>query len=227
MREGGLLPDAVRSLALRLGVREDTALSSVTLTQRGAMRSGPASRWMRFRATQMIDLCRPQFEWRAVTGPFGLIRVIDAFHDDQPKLEVRLFPRLRIASVSGGAAAAKGEIMRYLAELAWAPDAILHNRLLVWTVIDDRTMRVSAGQDRTRGEVELRLNDAGRIDGVFAPDRPRKEGSGFVERPWHGRFGDYRLHESRWLPFAGEVEWAVDGQEFVAWRGEMLSWRPS
>ena len=180
---------------------------------------------MRFRATQMIDLRRPRFEWHAVIGPLGLISVIDAFRDDQPKQEVRLFRRLRIAGMSGGAAAAKGEIMRYLAELAWAPDAILHNHLLEWSVGGGHTLRVNAGHGPARAAVEFRLDRDGRIGSVFAPDRPRKEASGFVERPWHGRFSDYRLHEGRWLPFAGEVGWVLAGQEFVVWRGEMTSWQ--
>jgi uncharacterized protein DUF6544 len=70
---------------------------------------------------------RAEFEWRASTGPFGCISVIDALKDGRADSEVRAFRRLRIAGVRGGAAAAKGEIMRHLAELAWAPDAILYN----------------------------------------------------------------------------------------------------
>jgi len=114
--------------------------------------------------------------------------------------------------------------MRYLAELAWAPDAILANPALVWTVIDGRTLRVSAGRDDARGEVELRLDENGRIASISAKDRPRKEGAGFVERPWAGRFCDYRRHLGRWLPFAGEVGWVLDGQAVVAWRGTIQSW---
>src|SRR5690348_1557536 len=90
---------------------------------------------------------------------------------------VRVFRCLRIAGVRGGMAAAKGEIMRYLAELAWSPDAILHNPSLTWSVVDDLAVRVSAELGGSRGEVELRLDGDGRIGSVFAPDRPRKEGS--------------------------------------------------
>jgi len=175
------------------------------------MRDRPEGREMRFRASQTIDLRRPAFEWRASTGPFGCISVLDALRDGEAELQARAFGLLRIAGVKGGAAAAKGEIMRYLAELAWA-------------VVDGRTLRVSAGQERARGEVELRLDADGRIAQVRAQDRPRKEGSGFVERPWHGRFSDYRQHQGRWLPFAGEVGWVLHERSFVAWRGEMLSW---
>jgi hypothetical protein len=179
---------------------------------------------MRFRASQTINLRRPEFVWRASTGPFGCVSVTDALRDGEAELEVRAFGLLRIASVAGGAAAAKGEVMRYLAELAWAPDAILCNPWLAWTVLDGRTLRVSAGQDQARGEVELRLDESGRIADILAEHRPRKEGSTFVERPWRGRFFDYREHHGRWLPFAGEVGWVLEGQAFTAWRGTLLNW---
>jgi len=218
------LPREVRDLAARSGATGDASLSTVALKQRGTMRDRPEGREMRFRASQTIDLRRSAFEWRAWTGPFGCISVLDALRHGEAELDVRAFGLLRIAGVEGGAAAAKGEVMRYLAELAWAPDAILRNPSLAWMVIDGRTLRVSAGQERARGEVELRLDADGRIAHVLAQDRPRQEGSGFVERPWRGHFFDYRRCQGRWLPFAGEVGWVMHERSFVAWRGEMLSW---
>jgi hypothetical protein len=164
---------------------------------------------------------------RTLTAPLGCISVIDALANSEANLEVRAFRLLRIASVKGGAAVAKGEVMRYLVELAWAPDAILCNPLLAWTVVDRRILRVSAGYGQARGEVELQIDESGRIAGVLAKDRPRKEASGFVERPWRRRFFDYREHQGRWLPFAGEVGWVLEGQTFTAWQGILLSWSSS
>lgn len=218
------LPPEVRDLAARLGATSNPVGSSITLCQRGTMRERPTSRVMRFKALQTIDLRRPEFVWRAATGPFGCVSVIDALKNGEANLAIRAFGLLPIASAKGGAAAAKGEVMRYLAELAWAPDAILFNPMLAWTVVDARTFRVSAGQDEAQGEVELQLDESGRIARVEAEDRPRKEGSGFAERPWRGRFLDYRRYRGRWLPFAGEVGWILDGQPFTAWRGTLLSW---
>ena len=169
------------------------------------MRDRPAGRGIRFRASQTIDLRQTGFEWRAAFGPFGCISVTDALKTGEAELSVRAFRHLRIGGVRGGTAAAKGEIMRYLAELAWAPDAILCNSTLAWTVIDDRTLRVSAEGGNARGEVELRLDESGRIDSVAAQDRPRKEGSRFVERPWRGHFWNYRKYQDRLLPSSGEV----------------------
>jgi hypothetical protein len=115
------LPSEVRDPAARLGVPSDAHRSSVTLTQRGTMRNSPTGRAMRFRAVQTINLRQPEFVWRATAGPLGCISVIDALANSEANLEVRAFRLLRIASVKGGAAVAKGEVMRYLAELAWRP----------------------------------------------------------------------------------------------------------
>ena len=218
------LPREVRELAARAGATGGGLLSTVTLRQRGIMRDPPAGRKMRFRALQRINLRSCEFEWRASTGPFGCISVLDALQGEEAALEVRVFRRLRIAGVRGGAAAAKGEIMRYLAELAWAPDAILGNPTLAWRVIDARRLRVSAGDGDACGEVELRLDESGRIASIAARDRPRMEGGGFVERPWRGHFFDYRQHQNRWLPFSGEVGWVLGEQTVTAWRGEILDW---
>jgi len=119
---------------------------------------------------------------------------------------------------------AKGEMMRYLAELASAPDAILQNPYLVWRVLHQDRLSVSLDSGSARAEIEIGLDREGRIFSVFAPDRPRKEDARFVERPWSGRFSNYRRHAGRWLPFSGEVGWELGGEEFIAWRGELTSW---
>jgi hypothetical protein len=224
-QEVAALPREVRDLAVRLGVTDSVPSSLVRLKQHGTSATSLRVGAMKFYAMQSIDVRRPEFEWHASIGPFGCISVLDALKGGEADLEVRVFGRFRIAGGNGGAVGAKGEIMRYLAELAWAPDAILYNHSLAWTVIDERTLRVSAGRQRGRGEVELRLDENGHIASVFAPDRPRREGHSFVERPWNGRFFDYRKHQRRWLPFAAEVGWTLEEQTFIAWRGEILDWR--
>jgi hypothetical protein len=221
---GVAIPTEIVELAQRLGAGGDVALSAVSLAQTGAMRATAGARFTRFTARETISLRRPEFEWRASTGPFRCITAVDALKDCEGSLEIRAFGFLRLARMHGGPAAAKAEIMRYLAELAWAPDAILDNPALVWRVIDRTSLCVAARCGAAHGGIALKLDGDGRIAAVSAPDRPRQEGAGFKERPWRGRFFDYRRHRGRWLPFRGEVGWVVDGKPFVAWRGELTEW---
>ena len=97
-------------------------------------------------------------------------------------------------------------------------------KALGWLPADQDRLSVSLDSMSARAEIEIGLDREGRIFSVFAPDRPRKEGSRFVERPWSGRFSNYRRHAGRWLPFSGEVGWELGGEEFIAWRGELTSW---
>ena len=217
-------PPAVLALAARLGATLEPALSRVSLRQTGLMRDHPGARDMAFKAAQTIDLNQTAFEWRASTGPFGCVAVTDAFRNEIGALDVRVLGLIPLAHLAGGGPIAKGEVMRYLAELAWAPDAILRNPFLTWVVVNAKTLRVSAGHGTARGEVELRLDADGRIAEVVASGRPRLEGKLTVERPWAGAFSDYRRHQGRWIPFAGEVSWTLEGMPFVYWQGRLTSW---
>ncbi|WP_293882046.1 DUF6544 family protein [Sphingomonas sp.] len=116
-------------------------------------------------------------------------------------LDVPLFGLISLAHMTGPAFA-KAEIMRYLAEIAWATDAMLINRSLVWSVIDSRTLKVAASSEAGHRSVRIDLDDEGRIGGIFASNRPLSNGKTVEERAWSGRFFDYRRHAGRWLPSA-------------------------
>ena len=111
------LPSAVGDLARRLGAREGPAREAVRLTQAGAMRGEARETFRRFSASQTIRLDRCAFRWQARTGPLGLVKVTDAFIDGLPTLEVTALGFIPLAHGPGDASAARGEIMRYLAEL--------------------------------------------------------------------------------------------------------------
>jgi hypothetical protein len=114
-------PAEVVALAIRLGA--DVKSERVHLTQRGTMTEGPEKSWMRFSATDAIELATTAFDWRARTGPLPCLTVIDRLSPEDARSEVRLLGMLPLArSPSDEAALRKGQIMRYLAELPWAPD---------------------------------------------------------------------------------------------------------
>jgi hypothetical protein len=118
----------------------------------------------------------------------------------------------------------RGELMRYLAEIAWAPHAILNNRALRWRVINAETILVSAGTGETVCDVTLSLDGEGRIAGAFAPDRPRNSTAPFLPTPWRGQFSDYRMHGGIWLPFGGEVSWEIEDKRLPYWQCRINQW---
>lgn len=179
---------------------------------------------MNFRAMQRISVQECGFEWSARLGPAGLVHVKDALLDGAGHLHVAAFGLIPIVRRTPELHLTRGELMRYLAELAWAPDALLLNPHLRWRIEGPDRIAVSTGEGEVSSEVMLTLNAEGRILSVFAPDRPRAVGKSFVPTPWRGCFSDYRSWGGYLLPFRASVAWLNGGQEVVCWEGEMTDW---
>jgi hypothetical protein len=222
------LPAAVYDLAMRLGVKPSDQRSSVRLTQTGRMkRKLGVESWMKFTATQTISTRACEFDWRARAGPFGAVSANDALQNGGARFDIIALGFIPIARAEHSSALIRGELMRYLAEIAWAPDAILLNTELRWREDAPDRLAVSAGSGDRAAEVMLGLDNEGRIASAFAPDRPRSATLPVLPTPWRGRFSDYRLHGTVWLPFAGEVAWEIDAKPEAYWQGRIEHWQAS
>jgi hypothetical protein len=94
-------PAEVVAVAIRLGA--DVKSERVHLAQRGTMTEGPEKSWMRFSATDAIELATTAFDWRARTGPLSCLTVIDRLSREDARLEVRLLGMLPMRLRSGRA----------------------------------------------------------------------------------------------------------------------------
>lgn len=219
------LPAAVYDLALRLGVAPDSSRSRVALTQTGRLkRSLATDSWLAFTASQTLAARHCAFDWRAKAGPLGLVSGRDALEGSEARFDIVALGFIPIVHAKHTPALVRGELMRYLAELAWVPDAILCNTALRWRVDGPATLSVGAGTGDTASEITLSLDQEGRIASAFAPDRPRSATEPLLPTPWRGRFTDYRRHGGMWLPFAGEVAWEIGGREVRYWQCQIEHW---
>ncbi|GGA60340.1 DUF6544 family protein [Sphingomonas psychrolutea] len=127
------IPDAAYDLAIRLGVKPQDNPVRVSLEQTGRMKRNLNSEaWITFTAAQTISTRACEFDWVANAGPFGMISARDALDHGEGRLDVMALGIIPIARAEHTPALVRGELMRYLAELAWAPDAILANPSLRW-----------------------------------------------------------------------------------------------
>lgn len=216
------VPQIVREFVARAGPAEPVP-TRVKLRQRCQMRFAPDGDWHAVDAEQTIRVGAPGFVWLAETQmvPFVRVRVVDALVDDRGLLDVRLFGSLPIAR-STGPDTDRGELMRYLAELPWAPHAILHNPGLSFRLIEPKVVEVSAGEPTKPATVRW-IFEHGDIVRVEADGRPHDEGNGvIVDRPWEGSFHDYQILGGIRVPRRAEVGWRLDSGLFNYWRGEIL-----
>jgi hypothetical protein len=224
MQDGALLPKAVVDLATGNGAGRAASPKRIRFTQTGRMRSGPNGRWMGFRAEQTIALDRCSFSWNARMGPFGVVQVEDSLDGGRGCLRVKALGVVPLMRAPAGKELDRGELMRYLAELAWAPDAILLNRTLRWETPSERCFVVSAGPADNTASVTLECDVAGHVVAVAASDRPMFANGQYRATPWFGRFFQYEHHAGYRLPFRAEVGWQIDGEHIVCWEARLLEW---
>jgi hypothetical protein len=194
----------------------------VRVQQTGEMWKKPGARAMSFQATEEFEVERVAFSWRArfpIVGPLAMT-VVDEFADGKGQLRVSL---LGIPlQTQKGPETTVGEAMRYLSELAWAPQAIVANRELEWRELDERTVEVAYTGAAARVAVRWQFNEAGDLGGA-AGMRPFPLGKTFVASPWGGDFGEYESFAGTRLPTLGEAWWELPEGRFVYWRGRITA----
>ena len=219
--EGAHLPELVRTyLARSLPPPGGADPAIVRVEQTGEMSKKPGARAMPFRATEDFVVDRVAFSWRArfpILGPLALT-VVDEFANGDGQLRVSLLG-VRLQTEKGPEAAV-GEAMRYLAELPWAPQAIVANRELEWQAIDNEIVEVACRVGATRVAVRWHFNEDGDVVAVTGM-RPFLVGKSFVPRQWGGEFGEYATFNRVRVPISGQVWWDLPEGRFVYWRGNL------
>ena len=218
------VPPIIRSY-LRRAVSDRPAPKVVCLRQSAEMRGGPGNSWRPLTARQLIAIREPAFVWlaRMQVAPLLSARILDCYESGNGLLEARLFGSLRLARAAGPETS-RGELIRYLAELPWAPHAMLHNPFLLWRELDPGTVEVSA--ESTGGPARVRLTfgngDVARAD---AEDRPRLVGGRTIPTRWAARCFDYREIDGYRIPTRAVVSWFLESGHFDYFRGRLTAWR--
>lgn len=194
------------------------------MRQVGEMRLAPDKAWSPLTAEHTVSTIEPAFVWHARVEivPFVDAVVVDSYVAGAGRLEARLFGSVQVA-LAKGPETDRAELMRYLAELPWAPEAILYNRALAWQRLSAAEFEVSAESSGGLAAVRIKLNDEGDITQVDADDRPMGAGKDSVPMPWRGTFGNYGEVGGFRMPRTGEVRWLLPKGDFVYWRGEITA----
>ena len=217
--EGAHLPELVRSYLARALPAGRPVPAAVRVQQIGEMRQRPGGRVLAFRATEDFAVDRVAFSWRArfpLLGPLALT-VEDEFADGNGRLRVSLLG-IPLQTIKGPETNL-GEAMRYLSELAWAPQAMAANRELAWREVDEHTVEVATRAGPTAA-VELEFDAAGDIIRATGT-RPFPVGRTFVPTPWGGDFGHYATFNGVRIPTYGQAWWELAAERFVYWHGRI------
>lgn len=183
------------------------------------------ARWSSFRSEQQVMTAPPGFDWNArIRMAPGLpVHVHDAYLAGQGYLHAALLGLLTLARAPASAELAEGELMRYLAEAAWYPTALLPGQGVEWRALDANSARATLTDAGHAVSLDFHFSpDTGLIERVYSPARPRMNAGQTDLIPWQGRFWDHAEFNGMQIPRQAEVAWLLPQGEWPYWRGRLL-----
>ena len=165
--------------------------------------------WKPFTSTQWAVVHRPGFLWngRVAMFPGMAANVHDSCIAGTGTLHAALLGLFTVAEVQGGGEMARGELMRYFAEMAWYPTALLPSQGVRWAAVDDRSANATLVDGPISLTLLFRFDDAGLITSVHAEARGSGVGKDMVMLPWECSVSNYQLRDGMMVPTRGEAAW--------------------
>jgi hypothetical protein len=189
--------------------------------------SDTGEKWKRFTSTQRVIAQRPGFDWegRIEMMPGLTARVHDAYIAGEGVLHATLFGLVSLANLHDTPEIAQGELMRFLAEAAWYPTALLPSQGVQWKAIDDLSAKATLIDGATALTLLFRFDENGLIKSVRAEARGRTVAGAVIPTPWEGQWSNYELRDGMRIPTEGEVAWLLPEGPKPYFRGRITSLR--
>jgi hypothetical protein len=192
-------------------------IAAATLELAGTFNMSPArEQWKPFTSTQHVVTARPGFLWdaRIAMLPGLPVRVIDSYITREGLLRAALLGLFELAHLHGRGEIARGELMRFFAEMPWYPTALLPSQGVRWDAVDHRSAHATFVDGGLALTLLFRFDDAGLIASFRANTRGSLVDKRMVMAPWEGNWSNYQMRDGMRVPLTGEVAWVrPEGRE--------------
>ena len=187
--------------------------------------SATGEKWKRFTSTQQVITQRPGFDWegRIEMMPGLTARVHDAYIAGEGILHATLFGLVSLAHLRGTPEIAQGELMRFLAEAAWYPTALLPSQRVQWKAVDGFSAKATLKDGETELTLLFRFDENGLIQSAYADARGRTVAGVAIPTPWEVRWSNYQMRDGMDIPTEGEVAWLLPEGRQPYFRGRITS----
>jgi len=180
-------------------------------------------KWLPLKATQYFTTYPPGFIWdaRVQMAPVVTARVLDMYKQGRGALRAKLFNTFTVADASGDKELDNGELLRYLAEAAWCPTALLPGEFLKWEAIDDHTALAILREGENEVRLQFHFNDEDEIVKAIG-QRHRQVNGSYQLTTWIAHYRDYQRRNGLLIPVQASVEWNLPEGNFKYWKGRIV-----
>ena len=187
-------------------------ITAATVQHSGTFNMGETTvNWKPFTSTQRVVTQRPGFDWDAgvMMFPGVAAHIHDAYVAGSGVLQVAIFGLIPVANLPATPELSKGELMRYLAEAAWYPTALLPSQGVIWQAIDETSAIATITDSSITLALRFGFSESGLIDTMHAESRGRLVNDVMTYAPWEGRFWNYAERGGMLVPLEAEVAWVL------------------
>jgi hypothetical protein len=183
--------------------------------------------WRLFTSHQWVVTRRPGFVWdgRVAVVPGIAVHVHDAYVNGEGILHPAIAGLYSLTNLRGRGDIAQGELMRFFAEAAWYPTALLPRQGIRWEPVDDRSAKATLTDGPLTLTLLFRFNIDGLIESIRAEARGRTVGNSIVMTPWEATSTNYQDRNGMRVPLSGEVAWLTPEGRKPYWRGTITALR--
>jgi len=192
---------------------------------RGSICRAPGGRWMDWKGHQSFEADGLGFRWQARLR-LGRLAWVDA--EDRLDVEggyggARLLGVIPVGSARGPEVT-RSQLVRNLAELAFAPLVASRARGLVWVADREAAFTLAAPGIDADAIVRVTVDDAGDVRSARSPDRPREHGrAGYLHEPYRLEFDRHeRLASGVRIPLGASGTFETADGDWPYWRFEVL-----
>ncbi len=199
-------------------------VTGVRVRHEGTFNMGETTdNWRPFTSDQRVVTQRPGFDWdgRVAMVPGLPVRVHDAYVAGEGILHASLLGLFPVVDMRGGSDVAEGELMRFFAEAAWYPTALLPSQGVRWEAVDDHSAYATLIEGDITITMLFKFDEQGLVDTVGTEARGRAVGGEVIPTPWQGRFWNFEERGGMLVPLDGEVAWLLPEGEKPYWRGHI------
>jgi len=181
-------------------------------------------KWIPFASTQHFSSHPAAFVWDAKMemNPFLNVRVRDSYLNGRGAMSAKVLSLISVMDARDDTNLDAGSLLRYLAEAAWLPTALLPSENLQWTPIDDAKALATLSDGNTTVSLEFTFNERGEISSFFAPARVYSIKGETKEFPWAGRLWNYQERNGMMIPLEGEVSWQMPQGNTPYYKGRIV-----
>ncbi|HVH29838.1 MAG TPA: DUF6544 family protein [Vicinamibacterales bacterium] len=221
------LPLPVRRYLSKAVPSRERGVRTVRLRHGGSFRPSLDGSWLPIRGEQYFATSPPGFIWwgRVRMGPGMWIDARDRSLAGSGNMLVSLESTVTLAD-SKGPQLDQGALLRLLGEMAWFPTALLDERYVRWSPIDDRRARalLTVNGREVSGVFAFGPDD---LPTTFSAERYRDVGKGqAILTPFEGQSSDFREVAGMLVPYSMVAAWRIDGRliEYVRWSVERIEY---